>query len=76
MLLSYSFMCSAAVNAKFRSASTDTTGLHYCGAVGGGISAPFDKGGYTTTAIGEALNINLSGAVAIGGRFNYVILPY
>jgi hypothetical protein len=71
-LISYNFIGSGAVNAKFQSASTDKSGLKYIAAAGGGICAPFNPGGWLETASGEALNLNLSGAVAVGGELSYI----
>lgn len=68
------------VNAKFNSGgSTDLTGLYY-GILG--TAVPFDYGpegmggmrGHFETAPGEALNINLSGAVAVGGHLVYEVV--
>lgn len=70
-VLAYVLMANAAVNAKWRSASTDTSGLLYCGANGGAV-APFNPVGWLETAAGEPLNINLSGAVAVGGHVTYI----
>lgn len=66
----YTYVCNAAVNVKFQSATTDKTGLEYCGA-NGGVSATWAIGGHFETAVGEALNINLSGNVAVGGHLTY-----
>lgn len=65
------------VNAKWRSASTDLTGLYY-GILGAQV--PYDYApegmsgqlGHFETATGEALNLNLSDAVAVGGHVVYV----
>lgn len=66
------FTGNGAVNVKFQSNTTDITGLTYIGAAGGGIAPPFSPLGLFETAAGEALNINLSGAVAVGGTLVYV----
>lgn len=71
-VLSFNLMASAAVNAKWQSAATDLTGLSYFSAAGGGISVPFNPLGLFETLAGEALNLNLSGAVAVGGSLVYV----
>lgn len=57
----------AAVNMKFRSATTDITGLFYNGAAPG-----FNPLGHFRTAVGELLAINLSAAVGVGGYIVYV----
>lgn len=63
-----------AVNVKLKSASTDLTGLFYGQTAGNGIVLPHagDRGAYwARTAVNEALNLNLSGAVAVGGLLVY-----
>lgn len=63
----------AAVNAKWKSSTTtDKTGLYYMGGQGNGNSRPFNPVGWFETASGEALTLNLSGAVAVGGVVGYV----
>lgn len=68
------------VNAKWKSgASTDLTGLYY-GILGSQV--PLDYGpegmggmrGHFETAAGEALNLNLSGNVAVGGHVVYELV--
>lgn len=66
-VLSYMVSKSDAVNMKFRSGTTDITGLLYNGA-----APSFSPVGHFETAAGAALNINLSGAVAVGGHLVYV----
>jgi hypothetical protein len=65
---------SAAVNTKWQSASTDLTGLTYFVAdtLLGPQVLPFNPAGWFQTAKGEALNLNLSGSVAVGGGIVYV----
>jgi hypothetical protein len=70
-VLAYNFMASGAVNAKWQSASTDKSGLKYL-AANTGIVAGYNKVGWLETASDEALNLNLSGAVAVGGELVYV----
>lgn len=76
-VVSYVLSFSGTVNAKFQSNSTDLTGSLYGVAAGvipmatgesviGGIQGQFE------TAPGEALNLNLSGAVAVGGHLKYI----
>lgn len=73
-VLAYILVGSDAVNAKFQSASggTDLTGLKYIAGAGGGVCAPFNPVGWFETASGQLLNLNLSGAVAVGGELVYV----
>lgn len=72
----WSLVCSAAVNVKWQSqvGPTDLTGLHYF-AVNGGISEPYCKVGHFETIAGEALSINLSGNVPVGGSLTYIEVP-
>lgn len=70
-VLAYAFQCNAAVNVKFQSNTTDKTGLFY-NAANTGALAGFNPVGWFETAAGEALNINLSGAVAVGGHITYI----
>ena len=65
---------SGAVNVKFQShnAPTDLTGLYYGAAAGAtvtfaGLGSEQRRGHFQTLA-GEALDINLSGATAVGGH--------
>lgn len=63
-----------AVNAKFQSdgAATDLTGLFYL-AANGGVVLPFQASGWFATIVGEALDIHLSAAKAVGGVLTYVL---
>lgn len=72
-VLAYTLQCNAAVNAKFQShvTPTDKTGLLYNG-TNTGASPAFCPVGHFETVAGEALDINLSGAVAVGGHLTYV----
>ena len=72
-VLSLVLMANAAVNVKFQSHSgpTDLTGLFYL-AANGGFSVGFSPLGHFETGSGEQLDINLSGAVAVGGCLTYV----
>jgi hypothetical protein len=55
----------AATTATLRSASTDVTGSFPL-AANGGFVIPFSDAGWFETAVGEALNINLSVSTATG----------
>jgi len=55
---------------KFQSATTDITCLFALG-VNGGLVLDHNKAGHFQTAANEALNINLSGATAVGYILNY-----
>ena len=76
VLLAYNYMSNGIVNAKWRSNSTDITGLGYMDAAGRGKVCGYNPKGWCKTATGEALNLNLSAAIAVGGEITYVeILP-
>lgn len=72
-VLKWSLSSNGAVNVKWQShvTPTDITGLHYLTqfASAGGAYCPV---GHFQTVSGEALDINLSGAVAVGGELTYV----
>lgn len=70
-VLGYVVTASGAVNAKFRSGTTDISGLIYAAANGGAASG-FNPVGHFETTAGAALNMNLSGAVAVGGHVTYI----
>lgn len=59
------------VNIKFQSATTDKTGLFRL-APNTGFIMPHNPSGWTETAAGEALNLNLSATANVGGVINYV----
>jgi hypothetical protein len=72
-VLSLSLMSNGTVNAKFQSGAggTDLTGLYYT-AANTGFVLPFNPVGHFETASNTLLNLNLSGAVAVGGQITYV----
>ena len=72
-VLSLVLMAAGAVNVKFQSHTTptDLTGLFPL-AANGGFSIGFSPLGHFETVAGEQLDINLSGAVAVGGCLTYV----
>lgn len=78
-VINYGIISAGAVTVKFQSASTDLTGAMSL-AANGGISAtgtalgPNGFFGLFETASGEALNINLGGAVQVGGHLGYVVI--
>ena len=69
-VLAYDLVCAAAVNVKWQSAGTDISGLQAFGANGGKV-CNFNPSGWFTTVVSEALNINLSAAVQVGGTIVY-----
>lgn len=71
-VLALKITAAGAVNAKWRSNTTDKTGLSYLAAAGDGEVLPFNPVGWFETAAGEALQVNLSAAVAVGGHITYV----
>lgn len=70
----YALSAAGAVNAKFRSGTTDITGLFTLAAAGSetdGTERANDPDGLFETVAGAALNLNLSSAVAVGGWVDY-----
>lgn len=72
-VIAYNFIANGSVNVKFQSGAggTDLTGLKYC-TTNTGLVAGYNPVGWFETASNTLLNINLSGAVAIGGELVYV----
>jgi hypothetical protein len=68
-VIAYAVIASATVNIRFRSGSTDITGSMRV-VEGGGIAHAYD-GGLFETAVGQALNINLSTNATVGGYIVY-----
>lgn len=75
-ILSMVLLANDFVNVKFQShgTPTDLTGLLYLGS-NGGFSAPYNPKGHFDTVSGEAFDINLSSAVAVGGWGMYIAVP-
>lgn len=72
-VLSWDLSPNAAVNAKWQSHTAgDITGLYYMAGQGNGHARNFNPAGWFETTAGEALDLNLSGAVAVGGCLTYV----
>ena len=71
-VLAVQLVANGAVNAKWQSGAggTDLTGLAYL-AANGGYVLPFNPLGWFETASNTLLNLNLSGAVAVGGSIVY-----
>ena len=65
-------IASAAVNVKVQdhTTPTDLSGLWYL-AANGGLVLPYNATGWFQTVAGHALDLNLSGAVAVGGSLVY-----
>lgn len=71
-VLSYVLMSNGTVNAKFQSSTGgDITGLLYLVA-NTGASSGFSPVGHFETVAGEDLQLNLSGAIAVGGHLTYI----
>jgi len=72
-VLSLSITANAAVNIKFQShvTPTDLTGLFYM-ATNGLFTLQYNPKGWFQTVVGESLDINLSGAIAVGGCITYI----
>jgi hypothetical protein len=68
-VIAFAVIASATVNIKFQSGSTDITGTMRL-VEGGGIAHAYD-GGLFQTAVGQALNINLSTNATVGGYVVY-----
>ena len=68
-VIAYAVVASANVTIKFRSGTTDITGSMRL-VEGGGIAHAYD-GGLFQTAVGQALNINLSTNATVGGYVVY-----
>jgi hypothetical protein len=73
-VLGFNFIGNGAVNAKFQDGAggTDLTGLYYIPAAGGGVSVGYSRAGWFETTAATLLNLNLSGAVAVGGSLVYL----
>lgn len=70
-VVSLCIIANGTVNVKFKRASTDITGLYYLVA-NTGVVLPEATRGWFETGTNEALQINLSAAVAVGGHLGYV----
>jgi hypothetical protein len=68
-VIAYAVVANATVSIKFRSGTTDITGSMRI-VEGGGIAHAYD-GGLFQTAVGQALNINLSTNATVGGYVVY-----
>jgi len=68
-VIAFAVVANATVNIKFQSGTTDITGSMRV-VEGGGIAHAYD-GGLFQTAVGQALNINLSTNATVGGYVVY-----
>lgn len=74
VLLQFACVSNGTVNIKFQSGTTDLSKLFYLVANVGFVLPMSSTHGWVTTAAGSALNLNLSGAVAVGGALSYIEL--
>ena len=73
-VLSYVITASGSVNGKWRSGTTDISGLLYMTA-DTGASVAFSPVGHFETAKNQALQLNLSAGTAVGGHLVYILVP-
>ena len=62
----------SSINVNFQSATTAISSTKTLAATGGGMSVGAPAGFYFETAVGEALNLNLSAAGTVGLDITYV----
>ncbi len=77
VIVAYSVTCGATANTfNFQSHTTTSlaTGIHAL-PINGSIVAPYCPAGLFACVPGEALDILLTGATAVGGELTYVIVP-
>lgn len=72
-VLSMVVVAAAANTVKLMSNATSITGL-YALAANGGLVLPYNEHGWCQTADGEALNLNLSAATAVGATIQYIVV--
>lgn len=73
-LVAVALTAAGAVNVKWKSgASTDLSSAMVLAASGDGFVLPYNVAGWVETAAGEALNLNLSGAVAVTGHVTVIV---
>lgn len=72
-VVSAAIVTTLANSVKFQSDTTDITALWPLGA-NGGIVLPYNDHGWCETAVGEALNVNLSVATATGVHIEYIVV--
>jgi hypothetical protein len=72
---SYLIVAAGAVTARWKSGSTNKSGPLTI-AANGGVSAPGGSDSrWFATGIGEALVLNLGGAIVVGGHVSYYLEP-
>ncbi len=73
VILSFYWRSNGSVNVKWQSGSSDMSGLSYEAASTGQV-CPHNSKGWGQTGVNEALNINLSASVGVGGMLVYSLL--
>lgn len=72
-VLAVTVITTLANNVKFRSATTDISATFPLGA-NGGFVLPYNEHGWFQTAIGQALNLNMTVATATAVQVQYIVL--
>lgn len=72
-VVSLALIASGAVSVKLLTAAADLSAT-YALAANGGLVLPFNEHGWFETNAGEALNLNLSAAVATGISIQYIVV--
>lgn len=73
-LIAAALTVAGAVNAKWQSSTAgDLSGVYVLSASGDGIVLPYNPAGWVETVAGEALELNLSGAVAVTGHVTVMV---
>lgn len=72
-VVSYVLVATGAVGVKWRSAANDRSGAMALGANGVVSAIGSDDAHLLETAVGEALNLNLSAAVQVSGHISYFL---
>lgn len=75
-VVSYVLVADSAVTAQWKSATTALSGAMSLAANGGVAAASQPNVPFFSTAKGEALNLDLGGAVGVNGHIAYVKEPY
>lgn len=76
LLLAYNLMSNGIVNAAWRSGATTVIGGRgFFTEAGRGKVVPYNPKGWAITASGEALNLNLSAAIAVEGEAVWAVVP-
>lgn len=73
-VLAYTLICSAAVVVTWKSSVAGAISGPMSFGANGGISPPFSPLGHVQTVAGEALVLNLGGAISVGGHILYALI--